>query len=127
MDVDLVADIKPHQVDELVALLQAEFYADAAMIREAMSRGRSFNLIHYSTAYKFDVFPLRNDDFSRTEFGRRAFTQIRSFGPEPLECAIATAEDTILRKLEWYRARGETSERQWLAGRVRQSPNGPPC
>ena len=113
MDVALVADIKPHQVDELVALLQAEFYADAAMIREAMSPGRSFNLIHYATAYKFDVFPLRNDDFSRTEFGRRAFTQIRSFGPEPLECAIATAEDTILRKLEWYRAGGETSERQW--------------
>jgi len=26
---------------------------------------------------------------------------------------VATAEDTILRKLEWYRARGETSERQW--------------
>ena len=27
--------------------------------------------------------------------------------------AVATAEDTILRKLEWYRAGGETSERQW--------------
>jgi hypothetical protein len=26
---------------------------------------------------------------------------------------VATAEDTILRKLEWYRAGGETSERQW--------------
>ena len=25
----------------------------------------------------------------------------------------ATPEDTILRKLEWYRAGGETSERQW--------------
>lgn len=24
-----------------------------------------------------------------------------------------TVEDTILRKLEWYRARGEASERQW--------------
>ena len=26
---------------------------------------------------------------------------------------IATAEDTIIAKLEWYRATGETSERQW--------------
>jgi len=26
---------------------------------------------------------------------------------------VATAEDTVLRKLEWYRAGGETSERQW--------------
>jgi hypothetical protein len=113
MDVDLVADINPDQVDELVAVLQAEFYADAATIREALPRGRSFNLIHYATAYKFDVFPLRRDDYSRTEFGRRTFTEIRSFGPERIECAVATAEDTILRKLEWYRAGGETSERQW--------------
>ena len=26
---------------------------------------------------------------------------------------MATAEDTILCKLEWYRPGGETSERQW--------------
>ena len=113
MDVDLVADIKPDQIDEFVSLLQADFYADAAMIREALARGRSFNLIHYTSAYKFDIFPLRADEYSRTEFGRRKFTEIRSFGPEPLECAVATAEDTILRKLEWYRKGGETSERQW--------------
>ncbi len=113
MDVDLVADIKLDQIDELVELLRTEYYADAIMMREAISRGRSFNLIHFGSAYKFDVFPLRKDGYSQVEFGRRTFTEIRSFGPEPLECAIATAEDTILRKLEWYRAGGETSERQW--------------
>src|SRR5438105_9533195 len=91
MDVDLVANIKPDQVGELVSLLQPEFYADASIIREALARGRSFNLIHFATAYKFDVFPLRDDQYSRTEFGRRAFTEIRSFGSEPLECAVATA------------------------------------
>jgi hypothetical protein len=26
---------------------------------------------------------------------------------------VASAEDTVLRKLEWYRAAGERSERQW--------------
>jgi hypothetical protein len=113
MDVDLVADIRLDQIDDLVELLRAEFYADATMMREALLRGRSFNLIHYASAYKFDIFPLRTDDYSRMEFGRRAFTEIRLIGPEPLECAVATAEDTILRKLEWYRAGGETSERQW--------------
>ena len=46
-------------------------------------------------------------------FARRQFEQSLSFGPVALECAIATPEDTILRKLEWYRAGGETSERQW--------------
>jgi hypothetical protein len=83
------------------------------MIRDALSRRRSFNVIHYQTSFKVDVFPLRDDEYSRVSFARRHFEQCLSFGPEPLECAIATAEDTILRKLEWYRAGGETSERQW--------------
>ena len=113
MDLDLVADLSPEQVDEFASRLQQDFYADAAMMREALVRGRSFNLIHYTSAYKFDVFPARHDEFSQREFARRKFTEIQSLGPDPVECAVATAEDTILRKLEWYRAGGETAERQW--------------
>jgi hypothetical protein len=113
MDLDLVADLSPDQVNEFASLLHPDFYADAGMMREALARGRSFNLIHYASAYKFDVFPPRQDEYSRQEFARRKFTEIRSLGPEPIECAVATAEDTVLRKLEWYRAGGETSERQW--------------
>ncbi len=113
MDLDLVADLSPDQIDEFSLLLRPDFYADAPMMREALTRGRSFNLIHYGSAYKFDVFPARRDEYSRCEFARRKFTAVRSLGPNPIECAVATAEDTILRKLEWYRAGGETSERQW--------------
>lgn len=113
MDVDLVADLRQEQVADLAALLQPEFYADAITIADALTRGRAFNVIHIGSAYKFDLFPLRKDEYSRTEFARRKFTGIRSLGPEPIECAVATPEDTILRKLEWYRAGGETSERQW--------------
>ena len=112
-DVDLVAKIAPHQIDELVELLVPEFYADAGMIREALARGRAFNVIHIPSAYKFDVFPLKTDAYSQASFGRRSFRELRSLGPGPIECAVATAEDTILRKLEWYRTGGETSERQW--------------
>ena len=54
---------------------------------------------------------------------RRRFAEVRALSPEPLGCAIAAPEDTILRKLEWYRAGGETSERQWsdLRGVMRVS------
>jgi len=113
MDVDLVVDLLPDLIDEFTAQLQRDFYADAALIRESFSRGRAANLLHYATAYKFDLFPLGTDEYSRIQFARRAFRNIRSLGPEPIECAVASAEDTILRKLEWYRAAGETSERQW--------------
>ncbi len=113
MDVDIVADIKAAQVDEFASLLHPGFYADAGMMREALTVGRAFNIIHYATSFKIDVFPLRSDPYSRTSFARREFERSRSFGPEPIECAVASPEDTILRKLEWYRAGGETSERQW--------------
>jgi len=112
MDVDLVADLQPEQVDEFVEFLQAEFYVDSDAVREAIRRQRSFNLIHTSSVYKFDIFPLKQDDFSKASFGRRQFIDVRSFG-SPIECAVASPEDTILRKLEWYRSGGQTSERQW--------------
>jgi hypothetical protein len=112
MDVDLVADLRTDQIDEFAAELKADFYADPEMITEALARGRSFNLIHYASSFKFDIFPLQKDEFSQTQFGRRQFAETRSLG-DPIECAVATAEDTILNKLRWYRAGGETSERQW--------------
>lgn len=32
---------------------------------------------------------------------------------DPLEIHVATAEDAVISKLEWYRKTNETSERQW--------------
>src|SRR5665213_1635336 len=77
LDVDLVVDLKPEQIDGFAAQLQDAFYADPILIREAFERGRAANLIHTGTAWKFDLFPLRKDEYSRTEFGRRVFREIR--------------------------------------------------
>lgn len=113
MDVDFVVDLRPDQVDEFADALQGDFYADAEAIHQALRLGRAFNLIHYLSSFKVDMFPLKQDAYSQASFARRGFAQSRSFGPEPIECVLATAEDTLLRKLEWYRSGGETSERQW--------------
>jgi hypothetical protein len=48
---------------------------------------------------------------SRTQFARRQFAATKSLG-DPIKWAVAAAEDTVLSKLGWYRASGETSERQ---------------
>jgi hypothetical protein len=113
MDTDMVVDLPVSKVDEFAELLAPDFYVDAQVIKDAFAVWRPFNVIHFDSTYKFDFFPLANDEYSRTEFGRRRFVETRSFGDEPLECAMATAEDTVLRKLLWYRAGGEASERQW--------------
>jgi len=113
LDVDLVVDMPAEMIAEFTGLLGNGFFADAGMIRTAFAVGRAANVIHYATAWKFDLFPLGGDDYSRAGFARRSFREIQIDDGGSLECAVATAEDTILRKLEWYRAGGERSERQW--------------
>ena len=121
LDVDLVVDLRPEQIDEFAAELGNEFYVDPDQMRDAFRRGRAANLIHFKTAWKFDLFPLQPDPYSQTAIGRRIFREVRPNAGETVECAVTTPEDTILRKLQWYRAGGETSERQWtdLCGMIR--------
>lgn len=120
MDLDLVADLRPEHVDEFVQTLAGEFYVDAQSIRDAMRLGRAFNIIHLGSTFKIDIFPLKRDEYSQVSFQRRGFRESHSFGL-PVELAVASPEDTVLRKLEWYRSGGEISERQWndLRGVVR--------
>jgi len=112
-DIDIVVDLGPDRIDEFTAALGKDFYADASLIRESFAYGRAANLIHIPGAWKFDLFPLKTDEYSRTEFARRAWREVRPDGDQAMECAVASPEDTVLRKLECYRAGGERSERQW--------------
>lgn len=107
-DADLLAELPVGRVSELVLLLEAAFYIDAGMIRDSIRRRISFNVIHYGSGYKVDVFLLGDDPLTRTEMGRR---QLHETGQGP--AYFATAEDMVLQKLLWYRAGGEMSERQW--------------
>jgi hypothetical protein len=82
LDVDIVVDLKPERIDSFVDELRQEFYADAAQIREAFALGRAANPIHLGSVWKFDLFPLRNDEYRQTEFGQRTFHEIRPDGGE---------------------------------------------
>ncbi len=66
-DVDLVADIRPNHVDALTSALMGEFYVDADMIRDAIQRRASFNVVHLATMFKADIFVLQGDSWSREE------------------------------------------------------------
>ena len=111
MDADLVADIPSSHILPLVALLKDEFYIDAEMILDAIQHASSFNLIHLETMFKVDIFILKQRPFDLKQMQRRVSQAV---GEAPGEQAyFSTAEDIILAKLEWFRAGGETSERQW--------------
>ena len=111
MDVDIVADLRLEHVEPLVRILGDAFYADAEMMRAAVRRRRSFNLIHLETMFKVDVFVRKERPFDQAQFERRV---LQTMTTDPERTAyVASAEDTILAKLEWYRMGGQTSDRQW--------------
>jgi hypothetical protein len=111
LDVDIVADIKSEQAHALAEFLKEEFYVDSDTILEAIQKQSSFNLIHLETLFKVDVFPLKGRSFDRQAFSRRS---LRVVSEEPLrQLYFPAPEDVILVKLEWYKAGGEISERQW--------------
>jgi len=111
MDVDLVANLREEDIAPFVQALGDAFYADADMMRGAIGQHRSFNLIHLESMFKVDVFVARPRDFDRAQLARR---QLHLLSEDPERWAyVASAEDTILAKLEWYRIGGEGSDRQW--------------
>jgi hypothetical protein len=56
-DVDIVADIREGHIPAFAAQIAATFYADKEAMIEALHNGRCFNVIHFATGSKFDIFP----------------------------------------------------------------------
>lgn len=106
-DIDLVIDGSEARIVQFVRLATAAgFYASEEAAREAIAVQGQFNVIDRSTGWKVDLIIRKDRPFSREEFSRRRKEDL--FG---LPIHLATAEDTILAKLEW--ARLGDSERQW--------------
>lgn len=111
-DADLVADLRPDRVEALVQALENDFYVDLERVRDAVRRRASFNLIHLRTMTKVDVFVLQDDEYHRTEMSRR---RRMTLGEDPASSMeVASAEDTVIEKLCWYRLGLGVSDRQWL-------------
>ncbi len=118
-DVDIVAAIEIKNIKRLVESLKDKYYIDDEMIRAAVKRKSSFNLIHFESQFKVDVYVLKQDVFSLEEFKRRRKIALDQ---DPEKAAFfATAEDTILSKLLWFKKGGEVSDRQWndIAGVIK--------
>jgi hypothetical protein len=75
-----------------------------------MSIFSSFNLVYVPTMTKVDVFVNRGGIFDREVF-RRVVRMPLEEGSRDFD--VTTAEDIVLRKLEWFKLGGGVSERQW--------------
>jgi hypothetical protein len=111
-DADILADLDEAQALALAAALRDQFYVDADAVRDAARRRTSFNVIHLQSMFKVDVFLPARSAFHQSELARRR-QQIVQVDPER-RLFVASPEDTVVAKLEWYRQTGASSERQWL-------------
>ena len=68
---------------------------------------------------KVDLIPFKQRAFSQEE-ARRTQPTLLEPGTRPLK--VASAEDAILTKLEWFEMEGQTSTREWndILGIMRQ-------
>ena len=113
LDVDLVANLPAEKASTLVELIQDTYYVSEAMVREAIVRHSSFNLLHLGTFLKVDVFVLGTRAYDHEAFRRMVREALDEQDESVRSFFVCSAEDTVLSKLEWYRQGGEVSERQW--------------
>jgi len=104
-DLDVVVALTPEHVPRLADALGEEFYFDKQSALEAIERDDMVNAIHLDSGVKIDFWILHDDEYSQVQFSRRECLDF-----EGVPACVATAEDTILSKLLWYRI--SPSERQ---------------
>jgi Nucleotidyltransferase of unknown function (DUF6036) len=105
LDVDVVIDPTPESLRRFVDALPTTMYVEPDAAEDALRQRGQFNVIDTETGWKIDLIIRKDRAFSREEFARRQEAEIsgtRTF--------VASAEDTIIAKLEW--ARASDSERQ---------------
>lgn len=105
-DLDVVIDVAPATLEALLRQFPAaDYYVDADAARDALRRRSQFNVIDMATGWKVDLIVRRARRFSAEEFERRVPAELLG-----VSVFVATAEDTIIAKLEWAKMSG--SEKQ---------------
>jgi TldD protein len=96
-DLDIVIDPTGKSLDALLSVLTSEvYYVDVDVARDAFRNHGMFNVIDHATGWKIDFILRKDRSFSEQEFKRRRSTNLLG-----VEVFMASAEDTIIAKLEW--------------------------
>ena len=105
-DADVVIEVERKSLERFLEILTPDFYRSSEAAMDALNREQVFNVVHFETGFKVDLIIRKSRPFSKMEFSRRQ--PVFYLGANRW---FATAEDTILAKLEWSKMAG--SERQF--------------
>jgi hypothetical protein len=110
-DADIAVEPFSAVADKLYDLLQEEFYVSKQAMEEALKSHCSFNVIHFESSFKVDLFVLGSTEFERWLLERGKKLRLSDTGRR--DVSVVSPEDIVLLKLQWFRETGGTSERQW--------------
>jgi hypothetical protein len=109
-DIDFVIALPLGKIGELSAALGSDFEVDTDTLRDAVQHASCANAFYLPVVTKIDFFGRGYEPFDESEFSRRRPTTVTASGES---LVIKAPEDTVLRKLLWFREGGEVSEKQW--------------
>jgi len=112
-DVDVVVRLPLNAIEHVLAAFpEEEFYLSREAMRDAVLRSTQFNILHPRSGLKIDVIVADDSEFNSSRFDRS-----RRLAISPTRSAtFASAEDVILKKLEYYREGGSDKHLRDIAG-----------
>lgn len=111
-DVDFVLGVPLHGIEEVARHLPANFSIDPQP-RMELSTGTFRWIIHVEDSdFSVELFHLNNDPHHLEEFARRRAARLESLGRT---IWIPTAEDLLIQKLRWGRAKDLDDSRNLLS------------
>ena len=117
-DIDLVASLSADDAEPLIrAFPLPEFYVSIDAVREAIRREGQFNVIHPTSGNKVDFIVAGGDLRARTALSRRQAVDLGA----GLRAYVASPEDVILGKMEFYREGGSEKHLRDVAGILKVS------
>jgi len=97
--------------DKFYEKLKDEFYVNEEAVQEALACCGSFNIIHFETAFKIDIFLLGPSEFERELLVHSKMVRLGET-PESDLCFVCP-EDVILFKLRQLNESEGFAENQW--------------
>lgn len=119
-DVDVLVELPETKLSAFLAAFPSpEYYCSAATAQDAIRRKKQFNLIHTTSGFKVDVIIPAKNAFNDSRLARGRVIAVTPV----LRARIASPEDVILKKLEYFREGGSEKHLRDISGvlKVRQA------
>ena len=97
-DIDVVIEIDRSHIPRITQVFGEGFYVSEEAIREALVYKSMFNVIHVESGIKIDFWIKEDNEYDLQRFSRRQKHTVSGH-----EMFFSSPEDTILKKLLWYK------------------------